>query len=107
MLGGFLALLVVPIALTHPAALLGALPALFWMRYARQKDSGRPEPPGALRRMAVAARVEIGLVAARPAPFRRRMASFGRGMARPVRWPVAPRPGPGRAEPPDGGVPWS
>ena len=65
MLGGFLAVLVVPIALTHPAALLGALPALFWMRYARQKDSGRPEPPGALRRMAVAgalAVVPVGIV---------------------------------------------
>jgi RsiW-degrading membrane proteinase PrsW (M82 family) len=65
LLGGFLALLVVPIAITHPAALLGALPALFWMRYAQRKDSGRPEPAGALRRMAVAgalAVVPVGLV---------------------------------------------
>jgi RsiW-degrading membrane proteinase PrsW (M82 family) len=64
-LAGFLTLLVVPVALTHPAALLGALPALFWMRYARQKDSGRPEPPGALRRMAIAgalAVVPVGIV---------------------------------------------
>ena len=53
----------VPAAVTHPAALLGAVPALLWMRYAEGKDSGRPEPPGALRRMAVAGALAVVPVA--------------------------------------------
>jgi protease PrsW len=60
-----LALVLVPVAVVHPAALLGAVPALVWMRYAEDKDTGRPEPPGALRRMAVAgalAVVPVGIV---------------------------------------------
>ncbi|HVW35375.1 MAG TPA: hypothetical protein VHL53_22780, partial [Acidimicrobiia bacterium] len=63
MLGVFLALAAVPVAVTRPAALLGALPALFWMRYAQRKDAGRPEPPGALRRMAVAGALAVVPVA--------------------------------------------
>jgi protease PrsW len=58
-----LAAVMVPAAVTHPAALLGALPALLWMRYAEAKDSGRPEPPGALRRMAVAGALAVVPVA--------------------------------------------
>jgi len=53
----------VPAAITHPGALLGAVPALLWMRYAEGKDSGRPEPPGALRRMAVAGALAVVPVA--------------------------------------------
>jgi len=58
-----LALIAVPVALTRPAALLGALPALLWMRYAQGKDAGRPEPPGALRRMAIAGALAVVPVA--------------------------------------------
>ncbi len=62
-LGLPLAAVFVPAAITHPAALLGALPALLWMRYAENKDTGRPEPPGALRRMAVAGALAVVPVA--------------------------------------------
>jgi RsiW-degrading membrane proteinase PrsW (M82 family) len=62
-LGLPLAAVMVPAAITHPAALLGAAPALLWMRYAENKDSGRPEPPGALRRMAVAGALAVVPVA--------------------------------------------
>ena len=48
------AAIIVGSTLVHPPAALGALPALAWMRYAKGKDAGRPEPAGALRRMALA-----------------------------------------------------
>jgi len=62
-LGLPLAAVFVPAALTHPGALLGAVPALLWMRYAEHKDSGRPEPRGALRRMALAGALAVVPVA--------------------------------------------
>ena len=55
--------LVVPIGILRPAALLGAAPAVAWMRYAERRDAGRPEPPGALRRMAVAGALAVVPVA--------------------------------------------
>lgn len=58
-----LGLIVVPVGIARPAALLGAVPAVAWMRYARGKDAGRPEPPGALRRMAVAGALAVVPVA--------------------------------------------
>ena len=63
LLGAFLLMAAAPVAFTRPAALLGALPALFWMRYAQRRDAGRPEPPGALRRMAVAGALAVVPVA--------------------------------------------
>ena len=60
-----LAGIIVPVGVVRPAALLGAAPAVLWMRYAERRDAGRPEPPGALRRMAVAgalAVVPVGVV---------------------------------------------
>jgi RsiW-degrading membrane proteinase PrsW (M82 family) len=59
------ALLIVAATLSNPASALGALPALFWMRYARRKDAGRPEPVAALRRIALvgaAATVPVAVV---------------------------------------------
>src|SRR5439155_17645979 len=59
LLGG----IVVPVGVVRPAALLGAAPAVLWMRYAERRDAGRPEPPGALRRMAVAGALAVVPVA--------------------------------------------